>query len=268
MNGAPAAPSNLAEFMALILSGLDKATAASLLPHAGGFIADALQEAEALGQSDAYRQDAAKERIARERFRKDLTAVDIHDSWFVEPLRSLPPQVITSLLSMVPPRYMRIMAAAVEDRLDVSLGKVTLDEDAAPLARQWAMTLLPPAGSCARASQLPAALRKDPLAWFARRPFGIKTELKDPAVKNMLDCARKDLEEACAGRSDPAGLSNSLACCSLALCFQPEEAAGLALKIDCRLGKIFLMASKMFSLFMDVDSAAEMFEEFREDCRS
>ena len=255
--------------MSLMLSGLNRSTAAPLIPHAAGFIAQALQQAEdLLGQAGENRQDSAKQRIAREKFRKDLTDPDIHDSWFVEPFRNLPPQVITSLLSMVPPRYMRIMAAAVEERLDITMGKVTLDEDAAPLARQWAMSLLPPAGSSAKASVLPAELRKDPLSWFSRRPFAVSTQMKDPAVKSILRKAKKDLQEACVGRNNPAGLSNSLACCSLALCFRPEEAAGLALKTDCRLGKIFLQASKMFSLFMDADSAAGVFEEFRQYLRS
>ncbi|MFH1434677.1 MAG: hypothetical protein ABIJ56_03070 [Pseudomonadota bacterium] len=254
--------------MALMLAGLGRSTAAPLIPHAGGFIARALRQAEdLLGRADENGRDSAKERIAREKFRKDLADPDIHDSWFVEPFRNLPPQVTTSLLSMVPPKYMRIMAAAVEDRLEVSLGKVTLDEDAAPLVRQWAMSLLPPSGGRAKASVLPAELRKDPLAWFSRRPFTVGAPMKDPAVKSMLRKAGKDLREACAGRNDPAGLSDSLACCSLALCFRPEEAAGLALKIDCRPGRSFLQASKMFSLFVDADSAAGVFEEFMQYCR-
>jgi hypothetical protein len=145
MNESRPDMSGLGQSMALLLAVLKKEDVQPLIPFSGGFVRECLDEARTLLEHTG----AAEKRdilsgIADRVLRRDLPPADIHESWFLDPLDAFPRQMITSILSLYPPRLMRYVARLVEEKRNLTLGKITLNDISPAAARQWASALLPP----------------------------------------------------------------------------------------------------------------------------
>jgi hypothetical protein len=251
--------------MALLLSALGRSDAARLVRFAGGTVRDALEEAGELLVSPEWEEaGGGSGSAAEELFRRELGRAAVHDSWFLEPLETLPAGLIPSVCAMYPPRLMRHVANLAEERLGASFGKITLDDASPPAARLLAYSLLPPSAPVQGEKNLPDGMRSDPLPHLARRPFVVEEAPREPVVRGIMEDAGARLEAAAAeamGDEHVPGIGASLSNLALALARHPESAACLALAAPRRVGRVFLLLSKTLALLAGDETVERCYEE-------
>jgi hypothetical protein len=263
--------SNLGQSFFFLAEIAGKDSLHPLMRHAGGFVLEALEEAQELFETAAgEKRRKCLGRAAGHVFRYDLEPGEVHDSWLLDPLRRFPPAMIGVFLAVCPPRMARYLAMLLEEKGIASLENIPSPGDLSPLARRWALAVLPQAKDCSRNSSLPPAVERDPLGFLARRPFHPPTGIKEGPVLIMMADAEEKIGSALpagvheAQRSSVVSLARSLAALAAALSGHPPEAANLALGMPRAAGTAFLDASKSFSLLAPGDFAAELFEAFLE----
>jgi hypothetical protein len=252
----------LARSLLLVAGALGRNSVRSLRRFAGGSV-DA-----ALGQADEMLEGADPETAAELRaeaadglLRRNLPITFIHTSWFIEPLRGLPPVMLTPVLSLLPLRLMRTIADLMEERLGLRFGRITLNELSPALARRFALSLLPPLVNPHAARGLPRNLLAEPLAELERCPFPFPEAGNAGLSENFLSGARQRLAKE-AGLGTP--LAGSLIGLALALSSRPEEAACLALRMPRTAGVIFLELSREAALHMSPKAAEALYGNFLE----
>jgi hypothetical protein len=258
----PARASTLARSLFLVAGALGRDSVRPLRRRASGSVDEALAQADELLQAgDLEMTGRLRAEAADGLLRRNLPVPFIHASWFVEPLRRLPPAMLTPVLSLLPPRLMRAVADLVEERLEIRLGMITLSELSPALARRFALSLLPPCVNPRAAGGLPRALLAEPLAELERNPFPFPEAGVMAVPESFGSEARRRLQEE-AGL--PAPLAASLTGLAPALASRPEEAACLALRMPRVAGVLFHELSRRSALLVSAQAAEAMYENFRD----